>query len=93
MHAISVTFVAKILEGGARRASAQDDAEGLRWFHKEEHYKLLWDSSSEIAFDHAKILSSLLDWLSRWKHHSTYWSCKVLQRTFEAYLLVAKAKQ
>ena len=64
MHPISVTFVANILEGGARRASAQDDAEGLRWFHKEELYTLLWDSSSEIAFDHAKILSGFLDWFS-----------------------------
>ncbi len=85
MHPILVTFVANILEGGGeRRASAQDDAEGLRWLNKEELYKLLSDSSSEIAFDHAKILSSLLDWLSRWKHHSTYWSSEVLQRTSEA---------
>src|ERR671917_2277162 len=59
MHAISVTFVTKILQGNE---DAGDDAAALQWVNIEDELDGLI-RSQQIAFDHSKILYNYKQWI------------------------------
>jgi 8-oxo-dGTP diphosphatase len=61
-HRISVTFIAKVIDGQERAA---DDAETVMWISSEDHV--------DLAFDHNKILNDYKQWR---KTKGTYWSSK-----------------
>lgn len=63
-HIMSVTFIAKIVEGEVR---ANDDAAEFEWIDVENMENL------NLAFDHLKILSDFKKWQS---NKETFWSSR-----------------
>lgn len=63
-HIMSVTFIAKIVEGEVR---ANDDAAEFEWIDIENMENL------NLAFDHLKILSDFKKWQS---NKETFWSSR-----------------